>query len=340
MSNNRPRIRIEFTNGLSFQDSPREILGPLLEEYELVHDPVNPAVMVFGPYGNNVPQGNYIRVGYFCENFRPDMSACDYGFGVPYSEEVNHPNYRRIDFHGFEPERLIKTSEFADRAMEGHTHFCNFLYANRVPYREEFFRELSKYKKVDAPGKSMNNMPRLSSDKDQNFWESKRNFIRQYKFTIAFENYTYPGYFTEKLLDPMLAGSMPIYIGNPEIGKHFNTESFIHGRDFIEDSRDRTTLRLEAWSQPDYQDWRPQIFNSFPEKVKRKLKIWGRRAKLSHEFRNGYRRLIEEIIRLDQDPDAYRRKMQQPWLIRNTPPDRSPFMNQWRKILDSARDRE
>lgn len=329
----KPRVRIDFTNGLSFQDSPGEILGEICQEFELIHDTLNPSIVVFGPYGNDVPKGNFIRVGYFCENFIPDMNACEYGFGVPYETEINHPEYRRIDFHGFDPGRLLKTENYAQEAIAHQRHFCNFLYGNKVPYRETLFRELSKYKKVDAPGKSMNNMPSLSTDKDQNIWESKRKFIRKYKFTIAFENYTYPGYFTEKILDPMLAGSMPVYIGNPAIHQHFNTGSFIHGREFIPDGRDELTLQLERFSQPNFKDWRPGIYNSPPDKIRRKLKIWGRQYKLDREFRHGFKNLIEEIIRLDQDDQAYADKMNQPWLTNNQLPDRTPFLNQWRKIL-------
>lgn len=330
---NKIKVRINFTNGLSFQDAPGDIFNDLLTEFELVHDTVNPSIVVFGPYGNDIPKGNFIRVGYFCENFIPDMTACEFGFGVPYESDIKHPNYCRIDFHGFDPRRLLKGENYSQEARSHHTHFCNFLYGNRVAYREKFFTELSKYKKVDAPGISMNNMAKLSTDKDQNLWVSKRNFIRKYKFTIAFENYTYPGYFTEKILDPMLSGSMPIYIGNPNIAQHFNTDSFIHGREFIQEDRDNLTLKLEQFAQPDYKDWRPSIYNSPVDKVRRKLKIWGRQYKLKHEFRNGFKNLIEEIIRLDTDDQAYNDKLDQPWLIQNQVPDRTPFLNQWRKIL-------
>jgi hypothetical protein len=65
----KPKVRIHFTNGLSFLDSPKEILGDLVKEYDLIEDSQSPSVVVFGPYGNNVPKGKFIRVGYFCENF-------------------------------------------------------------------------------------------------------------------------------------------------------------------------------------------------------------------------------------------------------------------------------
>jgi hypothetical protein len=42
--------------------------------------------------------------------------------------------------------------------------------------------------------------------------------LRDYKFTIAFENSEHLGYTTEKLIDAWLADSVPIYWGNPALG--------------------------------------------------------------------------------------------------------------------------
>jgi hypothetical protein len=60
----------------------------------------------------------------------------------------------------------------------------------------------------------------------------KVEFIKDYKFTIAFENTEYPGYTTEKLVQPMLAYSLPIYCGNPLVDRDFNTKSFLNYSDF------------------------------------------------------------------------------------------------------------
>ena len=49
-------------------------------------------------------------------------------------------------------------------------------------------------------------------------WKAKIEFLRAYKFVIAFENGLSPGYNTEKLTHAMEADSMPIYWGDPEIG--------------------------------------------------------------------------------------------------------------------------
>ena len=57
-------------------------------------------------------------------------------------------------------------------------------------------------------------------------------FMQDYKFSIAFENSSYPGYTTEKILHAMLANTVPIYWGNPQVAKDFNPNSFINCHDF------------------------------------------------------------------------------------------------------------
>lgn len=119
--------------------------------------------VIFGPYGNDIPQkGDYLRIGYFCENIKPDFSNCEWAFGVPREEDVMMPKYKRIQWHGFNPDLLIKKTDYdPEKILADKTGFCNFLYSNKVPYRETFYTQLSRYKNVDAPGRSMNNMPAL-----------------------------------------------------------------------------------------------------------------------------------------------------------------------------------
>ena len=58
--------------------------------------------------------------------------------------------------------------------------------------------------------------------------QDKQEFISNYKFNIAFENSAVRGYTTEKIMDAMTANTLPIYWGNPWIGKDFNERSFIN----------------------------------------------------------------------------------------------------------------
>jgi hypothetical protein len=61
---------------------------------------------------------------------------------------------------------------------------------------------------------------------------SKRNVMRQYKFSICYENASYPGWLTEKMLDAMFAGSVPVYLGDPEVAKLVPATAFIDKRKF------------------------------------------------------------------------------------------------------------
>jgi hypothetical protein len=52
--------------------------------------------------------------------------------------------------------------------------------------------------------------------------KNKKEALTDYQFSIAIENTTEPGYFTEKLTDVILTGSTPIYYGATNIHKFFN----------------------------------------------------------------------------------------------------------------------
>jgi hypothetical protein len=332
-------IKIHFQNGLSLESFKKEVfdIEGLSELFDFEESDY-PDFLVFGPYGNDIPtKGNYIRIGYYCESIQPDMSICEWAFGVPREEEVNHPSYKRIQWHGTDPHTLIKPDNYNIEEILGHKkHFCNFLYSHTVPYREAFFKELSKYKQVDAPGRSMNNMKSIDSQYKGNIWERKRQFLDSYKFTIAFENYVYPGYQTEKLYDAMLANSIPIYCGDPFIGEIFNAESFVNANELVKTSNPTIIKWLGKISQPDFEDIRPSFYNNPTQRIKRKLKSIGRQIKMNLQFNKlDFRPVIEKIIELDQDDDKYLNMLKQPWFNNNQLPINASLKNRWIEIFSS-----
>ena len=52
-------------------------------------------------------------------------------------------------------------------------------------------------------------------------------FLSSYKFSIAMENSEADGYFSEKIIDAFLAGTIPIYYGNYMIDEYINPNSYI-----------------------------------------------------------------------------------------------------------------
>ncbi|HPD81646.1 MAG TPA: glycosyltransferase family 10 [Candidatus Pacearchaeota archaeon] len=187
-------------------------------------------------------KGNFVKIFYTSEIIKPDMSKCDWAFGPFYESDLNnHPKYMRIPPYIISGSNfdLIKRKLDLNKIKKEKIKFCNFLYNNPVPIRNKFFKRLSKYKHIDSPGRSMNNMPPIGNYKDsdesrgsKDWMNEKLSFISKYKFTIAFENSFVSGWITEKLIDPMLINSIPIYFGPKDIGKEFNTKSFINFNDF------------------------------------------------------------------------------------------------------------
>ena len=333
----RKRIKIKFQNGITFQIATKEILNELVDEFDFIESD-NPDFILFGPYGNDLPQkGNYLRIGYFCENILPDLSICDWAFGVPLEETINSIKYKRIQWHGLNPKTLIKLDDYnLQNIIDSKKHFCNFFYSNQIPYREEFFKMLNKYKKVDSPGKSMNNMKGVESYYTGSRWEVKRQFLNSYKFTIAFENYVYPGYQTEKLYDAMQCNSIPIYCGDPYINKVFNTKSFLNIFDHVDQTNSTGVEWLEKNSEMDFEDMRPAFLKTPKHRIKRFIKSKGRALKMKFQFnRQNFSDLIDQIIELDNNQDLYALKLKQPWFNNNTIPENLSSKSRWIEIFNS-----
>lgn len=331
-------IHIRFQNGINKQIAEKDILNELTGDYQFIESE-NPDFILFGPYGNDIPtKGNYTRIGYFCENMQPDMSVCEWAFGIPREEPVKHPRYKRIQWHGLDAATLTKPADYdPEEIFRQKKHFCNFLYSNRVPYRETFFKQLSRYKKIDAPGISMNNMDGIDKIYPGDFWQRKNRFISEYKFTIAFENYVYPGYQTEKLYDAMQMNSLPIYCGDQFIGEIFNTASFINVNDLVKPVNLGAAHWLEKVSQPDFNDMRPSFYNTPTHRIKRKLKSVGRQLKMNLQFGNlDFSPVIERIIELDQDKNKYLEMLSRPWFNDNKPPLNVSTRNRWMEIFNSS----
>ena len=330
------KIKIKFQNGISEEIAKRAILNEVLEDF-IFEESKHPDFIFFGPYGNDIPPaGPYIRIGYFCENIKPDLSICDWAFGIPREEDICDPRYKRIQWHDINPLKLVKPSDYdAEKIAGSKKYFCNFLYSHAVPYREEFFRQLSKYKKVDAPGASMNNMPGIDNRYKGERWEVKKKFLSDYKFTIAFENYVYPGYQTEKLFDAMQVDSIPIYCGDPFIDKIFNTTSFINTPDYINTSNSAWVNWLQKHSQLDFKDILPSYYSGPTYRIKRKIKSIGRELKMRYQLQKiDFSPLIEKIIELDQNDEKYISMLRQPWFINNAPPQNASLKDRWIEIFN------
>ena len=331
-------VRLRFQNGLSFETAVRDILRYLPpEEYRFSEDRTRPQVVVFGPYGSSEvpPPGDYVRVGYFCENVLPPMDLCDYAFGNVSESLVGHRNYARIVWHGFHPDDLFRDpAEDAGQLLKEKTRFCNFVYGSPVPYRERFAAALNKRKRVDCPGARLNNMPSFDQPGTDRFL-AKRRFLRSYRFTIAFENDSLPGYRTEKMIDPLFARSVPIYFGDPEIATVYNPGAFINAMDFVcSGSDDWLADALHSRTLPTWEEYSAP--GSLATKVRRKTKAIGRRLRMRWMTRRGYRDLLDYVLQVDADETCYVRYLTAPPFHPQRLPDMSRQVNLWRRVFESV----
>lgn len=65
-------------------------------------------------------------------------------------------------------------------------------------------------------------------------FDNRADGFLPYSHSVVIENSRDPGYFTEKLVDCLLCGTVPIYWGDPDIGRHFDLGGMIACRDEAE----------------------------------------------------------------------------------------------------------
>lgn len=194
-------------------------------KYRVVIDPHDPEYVIVGTCGlgpgqrSHFDYPNAVKIFYTGENTIPDFNLFDYALGFHYIDFADR--YMRY------PLWLLYLNRIGRQEPEPTTdgsakHFCNFVYSNNIhsdPIRSEVLDLIESYQPVDSGGSFRNTLGHRVGD--------KLAFIRQYLFTIAVENSAAPGYTTEKLLEPSLAGTMPIYWGDPLVDRDFNTERFV-----------------------------------------------------------------------------------------------------------------
>lgn len=84
--------------------------------------------------------------------------------------------------------------------------------------------------------------------------ESKYDALSSYTFSICYENGAFPGYITEKIFDCLYTGTIPIYLGAPDIAEYIPQNCFIHMRDFK--NYEELMKFLKSLSQEDVKEYK------------------------------------------------------------------------------------
>lgn len=235
----------------------------LSKEYDVIVDNTHPEYIITGDH--NLQGFNGVRKIYWtpdphthdnphilfngtCDTFMLQYDIpLEHVFRVPYYIYICYDAILRGNLSGFN--YFSKPREYNKELL--NRKFCNFVCGGRFEgdqqFRDWFYKKLSRYKHIDCPGPRYNNMPMLSPGNTPNYFERsyyKTKFQKNYKFSMSFEsmsnrgNYQndnsigYQGNMTEKLVEPMMANSLPLYWGNKEVYKEFNTKSFLNFHEY------------------------------------------------------------------------------------------------------------
>jgi len=224
------KIKVKFVDFWASFDPNNNYFTKALKvkmEVELSDDP---DILFFSYFGTSHLQYTCHKIQFLGENVAPDFRIADYAISFDYLQQPNHlrlPLYVLLFDENKNLSNFLqpKTAATIDELVKEKTGFCSFVVSRKdTKSRIDFFHHLSAYKKVDSGGSVLNNVGGRVPD--------KLAFIRKFKFNIAFENATYPGYVTEKLVEAKEANTVPVYWGNPRIAEEMNPRSFINYHDY------------------------------------------------------------------------------------------------------------
>jgi hypothetical protein len=221
-------LRIAFSDGLA-GEKPFEsrILRLLAERTPTVNADFGQAdLLIYSDFGRRHQEFKGLKAYVTGENMLPDFAECDLAFapvavaGNPRS--IRLPYYAQVLPH---LGSLVRAEGYDPAGSLGRPRFCSFVASNpRGAARNRFFKLLHRRKPLVSAGRHFNTTGAPLAD--------KLTFLRDFRFNLAFENSSSPGYVTEKLVEPLLMGVIPIYWGADDVGDDFNPECMIDVRKF------------------------------------------------------------------------------------------------------------
>ena len=296
-------------------------LQKLTDSFKFIWETNNPDYLIVSEHINtNQKYRNKFKQLYNKHNIKiyfageaeyPDFNLYDYAVGFSTDLDLND-RYCSLPspftfFEGFisTNKNIIISSEDAQYELNNKNGFCNFLYSNfkAHPMRDKLFYEISKYKKVDSLGKHLNNVnePGTGFVGHANECVAKKS---RYKFSIASENATFPGYTSEKILTSLEAHTVPIYWGDPQVIKHINPKCFINCNEYttIEEIIDiikKVDEDDELWCKMISEPWQTLNQAEFSKKLDEDYVTF---------FRNIFKKKYDEGVRIPKGtrPDIYR----------------------------------
>jgi hypothetical protein len=134
--------------------------------------------------------------------------------------------------------------------------------------RDTFVAELSRHIAVDCYGRYRSNRQITGPDLGR---RTKLETIGRYPFCLALENSIAPDYVTEKMFDPLAAGTVPVYLGAPNAAEFVPDGSYIDAASYRTPAELAAYLRHLAETPGDYQAYFAWRSRPLPDRLARRL---------------------------------------------------------------------
>ena len=227
--NVKPKKRIAIVDCGSPPNVAHFLLNLINEDYDIeITDDYDADYVIHSCMGYRVLKYSGIRI-YVCgECVSPNFNISDYALAFDRMTfgDRNHW-FPLIKIYTDAYNVLKNPRPPTDLIIKKKADFCAYVMSNTKnssDERTQIFDLLNAYKTVNSGGRWRNNVGGPVPN--------KLEFQTKHKFVIAFENYSHPGYLTEKFAEAAHAGAIPIYWGDPEIGNYFNSKAFINCHEY------------------------------------------------------------------------------------------------------------
>lgn len=182
----------------------------------------NPDIVFCSTFGTNWTNYECPRVFFSGENILSDTRHFDASLTFAPNSSSNYylPLYRL--YRAYDDVYKIRTINEAEwrKRKKIATVFSN----NGCKFRNRAYLYFKEKLNADSGGKAYNNIGGPVKD--------KQKFLSQYLFSMTFENASWPGYTTEKIIEAHSFSTIPIYWGDPLVNKVFNSKAFIRVEKF------------------------------------------------------------------------------------------------------------
>lgn len=215
-----PTITVRFADFWpGFDPLDNWFIGQLRQHFEVtVRNEAD--LMIYSCYGQTHREWRGRRLYVSFENRGWGFSRCD---AAATSDRLEHQRHLRLPLWAVTRDELGEPVELDEVAAVQRPFASMVISAAQEGRRSDLVEAVRAVDHVASGGRWQNNVGGPVPD--------KLAFIQRYKFHLAFENSSYPGYSTEKLWHGLHACTVPLYWGDPTITTEFNRERIISVHD-------------------------------------------------------------------------------------------------------------